>query len=138
MLTKLTIALLLTFSTFAGEICSSGKIKYTFKQKEKIESVQLCESSDKYGEMIYSKNCKGLKCKILKEPFKRPVNLKKYAQAIGSPGFKVCRELKGSPQIIKYQINKSEWKQDSRCIFNKSTFVSINVLMEIWKDFILY
>jgi hypothetical protein len=139
MQTKLLMTLFFLSTTIsAKEVCSTGKIKYTYKQKEKIEVVDMCEDINGLGEFVYSPDCKGLECKVLKDPFKRPVNLKKYSSSIGSPGFKVCRELKGSPQIIKYQFKSKAWKQDSRCIFNKKSFVSNAILMKIWKDYILY
>ncbi|WP_127717392.1 hypothetical protein [Halobacteriovorax sp. HLS] len=133
----LIVAILIS-SSQAKETCSAGKIKFINNQKEKIEKLTFCTDSDKYGEFIYSKDCQGLSCNFLKDPYKRPANLSKYAKSVGSPGFKLCRELKGSPQIIQYQVNSDEWKQDSRCFFGKSSFVSINVLMTIWKDFIVY
>lgn len=136
---KLFIIILL-FSPFVSgeEICGVGKIKYILKQKEVIKTVSMCENIKKFGEYIYSINCRALDCRFVKDPYKKPISLKKYARSVGSPGFKVCRELKGSPQIIQYQLNSKEWKQDARCIFGKSSFVSNHILMSIWKDYILY
>lgn len=121
----------------AKEICSTGEISYIFKQKKVIQNLEFCFDKDKRDNYIYSKNCMGLSCKEVQNPHEKPLILSKYKHSIGSPGFKVCRELGGSPQIINFKI-KNESHQGSRCIFNDTTFVSNNLLMKIWKDYILY
>ncbi|ATH08327.1 hypothetical protein BIY24_10320 [Halobacteriovorax marinus] len=136
MLNKLFfLSLILISSSFAEEVCKDGQIKYTEHQKEVIKNVKICKDSEG---SIYSTNCSKLKCNFLKEPFKRPLDFRKYAGTMGSPGFKACRELKGSPQIIKYKFNGEKyWLDDARCIVDKKTFVSNAIILEVWKSYIL-
>lgn len=138
MRTSLLIFLLAIFSVglMAKEKCSEGTIQYIYKKKKIEKKLSFCFDEDKRDKYIYSKNCKGLKCKQLLIPEKRPVNIKQYKSSIGSPGFKVCRELGGSPQIIKYSFGK-KWNQSSRCIFDDSTFASNNLLLKLWKGLII-
>lgn len=129
--------LLLSSIGLAGENCTKGSIKYTHNKESKQENIVFCFDEDKRDKFIYSKNCKGLKCDQVKEPWRKGIDLGKYPSSVGSPGFKVCRELGGSPQIIEFQINDEEWNQSSRCIFNDDTFVSNNLLIKLWKPYIL-
>ena len=130
--------LIISSIALAEESCKKGKIKYTYKKELKEIEMQYCTDEDSRDKFIYSKNCKGLSCEQVKDPAKRPINLGKYPSAVGSPGFKVCRELGGSPQIIEYKINgKDYWEQSSRCIFNEETFVSNNLLIKLWKPYLL-
>ncbi|MCP4915233.1 MAG: hypothetical protein GY909_19085 [Oligoflexia bacterium] len=138
MRTNLFIIFLVFLSTniLAEEKCSEGMIEYIYKKKKVKKKLNFCFDKDKRDKYIYSTNCKGLKCKPLLIPEKRPVNISHYKSSIGSPGFKVCRELGGSPQIIKYKFDK-KWNQSSRCIFNDSTFASNNLLLKLWKGLII-
>ncbi|PIK16127.1 hypothetical protein [Halobacteriovorax sp. JY17] len=130
------LSLFLGKPVYAKEVCGVGQIKYIKNQKEIVQNLKFCKESE--GGSIYSQNCSERKCHFLKEPFKRPVDLRKYASTMGSPGFKVCRELKGSPQIIKYKFNDQKfWDDDARCIVDEKTFVSNSILLEMWKDYIL-
>tara|TARA_R110002072_G_scaffold534_7_gene4219 strand:+ start:115086 stop:115481 length:396 start_codon:yes stop_codon:yes gene_type:complete len=130
--------MLFSLPTMALEECNVGTIEFTNKQKKIQKKMSFCFDQDKRDKYIYSKNCKGLKCKPLLLPEKRPVDISKYKFSVGSPGFKVCRELKGSPQIIKYQLGKDKkWNQSARCIFDDETFVSTNLLFKIWKGLII-
>lgn len=136
----LALCFLLLTQAFAEESCGPGKIKYTNKGKEVVKALSFCVQVEKRGILLTSITCKGGQCKELKDPHKRPVNLGKYPDTIGSPGFKVCRELGGSPQIIEYQYPdkfKDQWKQSSRCLFREDTFASNNFLMKLWKPFII-
>ncbi len=134
----LFLSLLFISSALAEEVCKDGQIKYVEKQKEIIKNVKFCKNKNVEQANIYSVNCSKKECSFLKEPFKRPVDLRRYASTMGSAGFKVCRELKGSPQIVQYKFNSDKyWDDDSRCIVDKNTFVSNSILLDIWKDFIL-
>lgn len=134
---SILITILLSSIGFAKESCTKGSIRYIHNKKIKKENIVFCIDQDKRDKFIYSKNCKGLMCDQVKEPWRKGIDLGKYPSSVGSPGFKVCRELGGSPQIIEFQINDGEWNQSSRCMFNNKTFVSNNLLIKLWKPYIL-
>ena len=48
---------------------------------------------------------------------------------IGSPGFKICNQIKGSPQIIEIW-NSKEWLSSDRCIFLDGSFIDNGSLMK--------
>lgn len=123
-------------NAFSKERCGLGVIKFTYKTKVKIEKEVFCYDEDKNNKFIYSRNCKSLKCKELATPAARPIDLSVYPHSIGSPGFKVCRELGGSPQIIEFKFNSSGWHQSSRCIFSNDTYISNDLLIKLWKPYI--
>lgn len=121
--------------------CGPGKIKYIFNQKEVIKDIDLCVLEEKRGIILLSPSCKDQSCKEIMDPHKRPINLSKYSETLGSPGFKVCKELGGKPQILEFLFPskyKKDWQQSSRCIFNENTFVSNNFLLKLWKGYIVY
>jgi hypothetical protein len=120
----------------ASETCGPSQIEYIEDQKKVAVYTELCVSKDERGQLFYSKNCAQMNCSILKKESLKFISLEEYEPSIGSPGFKVCRELGGLPQIIDYNF-KDQWHQGSRCIFDKDTFVSNDLLIKLWKDFII-
>ena len=128
----------LAFSVHSIEQCGKGVIKFTYKNQEKQIDEVFCYDEDRFDQYIYSKDCSSLACKELVNPAARPISLRSYPSTVGSPGFKICRELGGSPQIIEFQFKSTDWHQSSRCIFSNNTFVSNNLLIKLWKPYILY
>ncbi|EQC47592.1 hypothetical protein [Bacteriovorax sp. Seq25_V] len=129
------MAIVLNFSLRA-EICGKGEITYFDTGKKISNSLSFCFDKDERSEFIYSKDCSKLKCKVLQNPKDRPVALMRYKSSIGSPGFKVCRELGGTPQIVEFSLKQNTGKL-GRCIFTNQTFVSNDLLMKLWKGFII-
>lgn len=128
--------LFLSVALSAEEHCEKIKIKYIENQDEKMTQVEACLDKDERDRYIYSKSCQGLKCRVLSKPEARPVSLKDYKSSIGSPGFKVCRELKGSPQIFSYKY-LGKWYKTDRCLFENGSFASTNLIFKLWDGFIL-
>lgn len=134
--TVVTICFLLCFPLMGNETCTNVETKHVEGQDEKSSRTEACVRKDERDIYIYSKNCKGLECKVLKEPATKPVSLRGYKRSIGSPGFKVCRELEGSPQIFSYKYS-GKWYKTDRCIFEDGSFASTNLLLKLWDGYIL-
>jgi len=130
------IGIILFSSSVSAEECGRGNISYYLNNKKISTDEKFCFDQDERSKYIYSQDCTGLKCKILKNPEERPVSLLGYKSSIGSPGFKVCRELGGTPQIVEYKLKEHQGKID-RCIFSEKTFVSNDLLMKLWKGFVI-
>ena len=47
---------------------------------------------------------------------------------MGKPGFKLCRELRGEPQIVKFYAEKKFYKLD-RCLFSDGSFADTGFLL---------
>jgi hypothetical protein len=68
---------------------------------------------------------------------KSEIKIKDYYNRAGSPGFKLCRELGGVPQIFEFKkLIKSDWQSVSRCLFSNEDFVEISLLTKEWKSFV--
>ncbi|OFZ16221.1 MAG: hypothetical protein A2Z20_00100 [Bdellovibrionales bacterium RBG_16_40_8] len=92
--------------------------------KVKEEVVEYCYNENKTK--LLSKSCYQPKCKALNV-------IKKYKftelfSQVGKPGFKLCRELKGTPQIIEFYVDKKPYKLD-RCLFSDGSFVDTDHLL---------
>lgn len=138
MLTKILVLFFIPLVSFASEICKVGEIKYVHNKNDIIQKMEFCVDTTDNGKFVFSKNCSGSACKALSDPSSKPIDLRKYKSSIGSPGFKVCRELGGQPQLYFYRFDsKEEWQDDSRCIFSEKEFVSNALLFNMWQPYII-
>jgi hypothetical protein len=137
---KLIFANLLYYSLMSSTIhaneCFNTKTKIIFDGKPELEKITLCQKKTPDNMLfLTSKSCLNDQCEILKRP-KKNLIIKNYVSNIGSPGFKLCEELGGVPQIFDFLDPANKWLSSERCFFGKSDFVEISLLTREWKIFI--
>lgn len=127
---------LFSFAIFASD-CLPAKIKIINLQKEVVSQETICFLPPSINRITYivSESCAKKKCEILQRK-KRPLIIKNYMKNFGSPGFKLCDALGGSPQIFEYLIKKDSFQNTERCLFGKKDFVEIALLSNEWKSFV--
>ena len=109
-----SLALLFFFSTsvFAMELkCTDGQIRWYHEKKQSQEIINYCTNDD--GTVFVSKDCYLTQC-WKKFNITQLALDKAIDQEIGSPGFAICRALKGVPQIIEFEHQK-RWVSLDRC-----------------------
>jgi hypothetical protein len=122
----------------AFAVCKNAETRIIYQAKPELSNEVLCEHS--VGKLLFyvSKSCEensSPECEILKRP-KKNIVIKNYRSNFGSPGFKLCSELGGVPQIFDFKFNqKDQWKTSERCFFEKD-FVEVSLLTNEWKKFI--
>lgn len=119
-----------------ADICQDYQVKIIFERKAVLSKETLCSHKSSDNMIFYvSKNCADSKCDILKRK-KTDLVIKDYTSNIGSPGFKLCNELGGIPQIFEFApVGSKLWQSADRCLFEKD-FVEISLLTKEWKNFI--
>lgn len=137
---KPMIFFLLSFSFFASaEECQKARVRYIFDRKYVYEAVELCREKSPDNVIFYfSSSCVKRQCEILKRE-KKEIKVKARYSNTGSPGFKLCQELAGVPQIFEFQLKDSPnqtWQSSERCLFGEKDFVEISLLTREWKPFI--
>ncbi len=134
--TLLIFVSLFSFEATAG-VCKKASIRYIFDKKPVYEKTELCQKKTPDNMLFYlSASCVDDKCDILKK-HKSELVIKDYRSKMGSPGFKLCEELGGVPQIFEFAFSdKGLWQSAERCLFGKSDFVEISYLSREWKSFI--
>ena len=122
---------LFSLSGFASEKfllpdhCISGQIRYVRYGKELIENADYCFDSKKT--LFISKNCvlKKGKCLALISQRKPDDLVSEY----GSPGFKLCYQINGLPQIVDFFDGES-WIASNRCFFESDkSFINTDLLI---------
>ena len=127
-----------SLSSLASEKCFESKSGYILKQKEITQKEYVC--SVEFQEKIFyvSKKCfdqkKSLPCAHgFQEPIK-VMEIKGLLGEFGSPGFKICYELKGEPQIFTFKSAISnEVEETNRCLFKNGEWLEIPLLVERYK-----
>lgn len=143
MIKKLTILLFFCFLVFSIEAseksCEMHNVKIIFDKKPIVSNEEMCRFIDEDNSLYYmSKSCLFYGCEVLKKK-KGKLVIPNYYGKIGSPGFKLCEELGGVPQIFEFQkksVSKNDWQNTERCLFNKRDFVEISYLTKEWKTYI--
>ncbi|QDK47387.1 hypothetical protein DOM22_05930 [Bdellovibrio sp. ZAP7] len=83
-----------------------------------------CYNEDKT--ILTSTSCQKLDCKTA---FKfKFIDKNKVLNTTSNPGFNICRELKGTPQIVEFKVGQ-DWHRLDRCTFKDGNFVSTSELM---------
>jgi hypothetical protein len=120
-------SLALTFCLAAQALeltCVSGKISQIEFGKLKEESSNYCFNGDKT--VLLSKNCQQKKCRAFED--KRKFKISLLVSQIGKPGFKLCRELGGQPEIVNFFVQNRSYKLD-RCLFKDGSFADSDFLL---------
>jgi hypothetical protein len=131
---KLIFLLIFPAMTLANT-CDPYDVKIIYDRKEIFSKEVICTKKTSDNMVFYiSKSCLDNKCEILKKKKSR-VHIKDYYSNTGSPGFKLCTELSGVPQIFEYRSKKNaQWQSTSRCLFSNRDFVEISLLIDEWKN----
>lgn len=108
--------------------CEESKIRIeTFSEVKTIEE-KIC-----YGEEVVnftSLSCKKQKCSAFKFP--KRFYISEFLGPMGTPGFKLCREVGGSPEIVEIFVG-GLWYRTDRCLF-KDGFVDTDSLLDFYID----
>jgi len=107
--------------------CTAGVISKFYFGQNLIEKSTYCFNNNK--NILYSRNCLDQNCKAFKS--KKRFQLKDLYSEYGSPGFKLCHEIGGLPEIISFDVNKESYKLD-RCLFPDKSYVDTGSLMEFY------
>lgn len=105
-------------------ICISGRISQVEFGKTKEESADYCFNGEKT--VLLSKNCQQKKCSAFED--KRRFEIGELLSEFGKPGFRLCRELGGQPEIIEFIVESTPYKLD-RCIFKDRSFSDSDFLL---------
>ncbi len=130
---KLALLLLSIPLISFADTCSDVQVRIIFDRKPVITKETVCSHKTSDNMVFYiSKSCVDQKCEILKRR-KTDLAIKDYNSNMGSPGFKLCTELGGVPQIFEFSKDSSLWQSTERCLFEKD-FVEISLLTREWKN----
>ena len=126
----ISLLLLATIPAHADEFqCVSGRFSWLEHSVEQIKKANYCYSEDKAE--IVSKNCRDQSCSAYK------VGKRFYPEEllspIGTPGFRLCRELGAEPEIVSFEVDKEFYETD-RCTFPNGAFVSTDLLLDFYLD----
>jgi len=127
------IVIVILFFTTCGvsaNNCYDGKIRLRRFGKYELSMSKYCtnnESTILIGYTCRSKSCDALNKKIMLDDGTL------YSE-VGKPGFKLCRELGGDPQIVEFLVSKRWYKLD-RCLFvSDGSFIDTGTLMKAHLD----
>ncbi|WP_413294786.1 hypothetical protein ACLSU7_06705 [Bdellovibrio sp. HCB185ZH] len=104
--------------------CEQGQLRETTDGKTTEIKAFYCYNEDKT--ILTSKSCQKLDCKTaFKAKF---IDKSKVTNTTSNPGFNICRELKGTPQIVEFKAGQ-DWHRLDRCTFKDGSFVSTSELV---------
>lgn len=110
--------------------CVSHNISIVQNQKRITNKEDLCEFTYKNLKFFVSKKCSEKQNECLSLLREEAVDVKNAFSEIGSPGFKLCYAVKGSPQIFEFEKNKITEESD-RCILGDGLWIEIPLLMKL-------
>ena len=123
----LFLTLLISFNIGASEIeCTKGIISQFRDGNELKENSHFCYNQDKTR--LTSYGCQKNQC----VPTTGPIKMNDLFSSIGTPGFKLCRQLGGRPEIIEFFVDSKGYKLD-RCWF-KNEFINTGLLFRYLKS----
>jgi hypothetical protein len=124
-LSSLLLTILLSSPALAQEFrCASGTIRIVKNGKMSSENKKYCFNKTKTN--LLSPKCLAKSCLAFSR--KEKVEIKSLHSAMGKPGFKLCRELNGQPEIIEFSVGKTFFKLD-RCLFDDKEFADTDFLL---------
>lgn len=124
-------------NSFASS-CNDYKIKIVYNKKDQLSKEKMCTFIDEDKTLYYmSESCLFYGCSVLKKK-KENLVIPDYHSKIGSPGFKLCLELGGLPQILEFSLpsDNGHWQSTERCLLNEKDFIEISFLTKEWKNLV--
>lgn len=112
--------------------CQKIKTQVIFKGQKEINIEEICFINKAGITFLVSKSCENAQCDLLKKKIKNII-IPENNSSIGSPGFKLCYELGGVPQIFEFTQSHLKSESTDRCFYGKSDFVEISLLLDIWR-----
>ncbi|WP_413560459.1 hypothetical protein [Bdellovibrio sp. HCB209] len=125
MLSSLIIGLTLLAHAESPLKCEKGTLRETTDGKTTEMSQTYCYNQDK--NILASPSCKKLDCSIAFNT-KKKMSAAKLQNTTSNPGFNICRELEGKPQIVEFKVG-ADWHRLDRCTFKDGSFVSTSELV---------
>lgn len=122
-----SLLLVISLSAFAQPTlkCEKGVLRETTDGKTTEVKASYCFNEDKT--VLTSASCKKLDCAVAFNR-KKNLDLSKVQNETSNPGFNICRELEGKPQIVEFKVG-SDWHRLDRCTFKDGSFVSTSELV---------
>ena len=111
-----------------AEKCVDGKIRVVTFSETKVYREKICYSDNVVN--FHSASCKKQKCSAFK--VQKRYYIGEFIGAIGTPGFKLCREMGGAPEIVEV-FAEGLWHSTDRCIF-RDGFVDTDTLLDFYID----
>lgn len=114
------------------ECQEAGKIRFRYAGREVEESSSYCYNPKR--SVFISKSCRDSnKCAAHKVDVCEPGNWVLQGK-FGTPGFRLCQAVKGSPQLLEFFDGKKWWSMD-RCYFEADqSFVDTGILLKKRRD----
>lgn len=109
-----------------------SKTQIIFKGQKESSLEEICFIKKNSIIFIVSKSCENMKCDLLKNKIK-DIKIPENNSNIGSPGFKICYEIGGVPQIFEYTKKNLTHESTDRCFYGKNDFVENSLLIDIWR-----
>lgn len=134
---KTFITLFFLSTNLMASECQEKDIKIIFDRKPVLTKEVICLKKTADNMVFYvSKSCATGKCDVLKKK-KTLLKIENFYSNMGSPGFKLCEELGGVPQIFEFKNTKDvSFQSAERCLFSKNDFLENSLLIKEWKSFI--
>jgi hypothetical protein len=122
----ISLALFLTASVFASDLtCQKGDFRMPYDGSTKVISSQnYCYNKDRTE--LYSKDCQNHKCAAFNVDIK--VTSSGIMDENSNPGFNLCRQLGGKPELLEFEASK-EWFSLDRCLFKDGSYVNTSELI---------
>lgn len=113
-------------------ICMKGTLRWMDWGKATTQDIAYCFNNDR--NLLISKNCMKKKCEVYKA-LENVAGVKmEIFNPVGNPGFNLCNEIGGFPQIIEF-YDSVEWYKLNRCYFSKDkSFVDTSYLIKEWTE----
>lgn len=126
----LTTVFMIGLSGSLSAKCFTAKSSIIENQKRIESKEEICEYQYKNLKFYVSKRCSDKQNECLGLLREETVEVKNAYSEIGSPGFKLCYAVKGSPQIFEFEKDHSMEESD-RCLLGNDLWVEIPLLMKL-------
>lgn len=105
--------------------CGEGAIEWMDLGTRKTETRIICTNED--ATILLSERCFKGECAEFNTD--RRWTFRELHAPVGRAGHHLCRQLGGTPQLIKFHIENEAWPLD-RCLFESGEFVDTGLLMD--------
>ncbi|WP_413586805.1 hypothetical protein [Bdellovibrio sp. HCB274] len=106
-------------------VCEKGYLRETTNGKTTEIAATYCYNQD--NNILTSPSCKNLDCPAAFDKNKK-IEKSKVMNQTSNPGFNICREIDGKPQVVEFKVGKN-WHRLDRCTFKDGSFVSTSELV---------
>ena len=108
--------------------CYKSSIRSEYFGTERVTQSYFCTNGEKT--VLISKNCQKKSCDAYRKESAKGVS--GIFSEVGNPGFTLCRNLKGKPEIIEFLV-AGKWYKLNRCIFKSdNSYVDTGSLLAFY------